>query len=227
MFPETEGRTIAIQDQVVPTRSYIKNITGRNILTDRCRKCSQAIESIQHVTSSCSVLAPTDYTQRHNEMAKVYHQAIAKKYGLIKRTLRPFEYQPSSVLENESYKLYWDTFITTDRPVKHNRPDILLHNKKEKTVVIMDVAIPADDNLSKTFIEKLTKYHDLAFELKTIYNLKSTTILPLVMSTNGLVEKHLVENTQRLELDEEVISAAQKEVILANTRLVRKFLTSL
>lgn len=91
----------------------------------------------------------------------------------------------------------------------------------------MDVAIPADDNLSKTFIEKLTKYHDLAFELKTIYNLKSTTILPLVMSTNGLVEKHLVENTQRLELDEEVISAAQKEVILANTRLVRKFLTSL
>ncbi|XP_045466655.1 uncharacterized protein LOC123675349 [Harmonia axyridis] len=83
----------------------------------------------------------------------------------------------------------------------------------------MDVAIPADDNLSKTFIEKLTKYHDLAFELKTIYNLKSTTILPLLMSRNGLVEKHLVENTQRLELDEEVISAAQKEVILANTRL--------
>ncbi|XP_044766273.1 uncharacterized protein LOC123322393 [Coccinella septempunctata] len=153
-------------------------------------------------------------------MAKVYHQAIAKKYGLLNKTVRPFEYRPSSILENESYKLYWDTFITTDRSVKHNRPDILLHDKKGKTVVIIDVAIPADDNLSKAFIEKLTKYHDLAFELKTIHSLQSTAILPLVMSTNGLVEKHLVENTQRLELDKEVISTAQKEVILANTRLV-------
>ncbi|XP_045482803.1 uncharacterized protein LOC123686614 [Harmonia axyridis] len=227
LFPETEGRLIAIQDQVVPTRSYIKNITRRNIPTDKCRKCSQVTESIQHVTSSCSILAPTDYTQRHDAMARVYHQAIAKKCGLIKKTVRPFEYRPSNILENEHYKLYWDNFITTDQTIKHNRPDILLHNKIERTMEILDVAIPADDNIAKAFTEKLTKYQDLAFEMKTIYGLKSTTILPLVMSTNGLVEKHLVDNTLRLGLEKELVSTAQKEVILANTRLVRKFLTSL
>lgn len=160
-------------------------------------------------------------------MAKVYHQAIAIKCDLIKKMSKPFEYHPSNILENETHKLYWDTFITTDRPVKHNRPDILLLNKKEKSLSILDVTIPADDNMTKAFVEKLTKYHDLAFEMKTIYGLKSTAILPLVMSTNGLVEKHLLENTLRLGLDRELVSTAQKEVILANTRLVRKFLTSL
>ncbi|XP_044748928.1 uncharacterized protein LOC123309723 [Coccinella septempunctata] len=226
LFPETEGRLIAIQDQVVPTRSYIKNITGRNIPTDKCRKCSQVTESIQHVTSSCSVLAPVDYMQRHNAMAKVYHQAIAKKYGLITKTVKPFEYCPNNILENEGYKLYWDNFITTDRPIQHNRPDILLFKKKERTIEILDVAIPADDNIQKAFVEKLTKYHDLAFEMKTMYGLKSTSIVPLVMSTNGLVETHLVDNTLNLGLDKELVSTAQKEVILANTKIVRKFLTS-
>lgn len=73
LFPETEGRLIAIQDQVVPTRAYMKHIAKKNIPSDRCRKCSQATETIQHITSSCSILAPREYTQRHNAMAKVFH----------------------------------------------------------------------------------------------------------------------------------------------------------
>lgn len=227
LFPETEGRMVAIQDQVIPTRSYIKNITGRNIPTDKCRKCLQATESVQHITSSCPILAPTDYTQRHNAMARVYHQAIAKRCGLIRNLKKPFEYHPIGVLENDNFKLYWDTFIHTDRPIKHNRPDIMLFNKKERTVEIVDITIPADDNVYKAYVEKTTKYHDLAFEVKTIYNLKSTAILPLIISTNGLVEKHLVENTVKLKLDVDLISTAQREVILANVRIVRKFLTSI
>ncbi|XP_045480892.1 uncharacterized protein LOC123685281 [Harmonia axyridis] len=227
LFPETEGRMVAIQDQVIPTRSYIENMTGRNIPTDKCRKCLQATESVQHITSSCPILAPTDYTQRHNAMARVYHPAIAKRCGLIRNLKKPFEYHPIGVLENDNFKLYWDTFIHTDRPIKHNRPDIMLFNKKERTVEIVDITIPADDNVYKAYVEKTTKYHDLAFEVKTIYNLKSTAILPLIISTNGLVEKHLVENTVKLKLDVDLISTAQRKVILANVRIVRKFLTSI
>ncbi|XP_044766299.1 uncharacterized protein LOC123322418 [Coccinella septempunctata] len=226
LFPETEGRLTAIQDQVVATRAYLKNIIGKNMTTDKCRKCSQSPETIQHVTSSCSILAPREYTDRHNAMAKAYHQAIAKKHGLLETTRPIYEYLPKEILENEEVKLYWDHPLITDRSIPHNRPDIVLFEKKLKKLIIADVTIPADDNIERAYTEKIMKYHDLSFELKEIYGLTYSTILPLVITTNGLVETHLLENTMKLGLDESVIGDAQKEVILWTTRIVRRFLTS-
>ncbi|XP_044751668.1 uncharacterized protein LOC123311664 [Coccinella septempunctata] len=226
LFPETEGRITAIQDQVIPTRAYLKHITGKNILTDRCRKCCQALETIQHITSSCSILAPKEYTNRHNAMAKVYHQAIAIKTGLINSTKKIHEYVPATVLDNQGFKLYWDNSVETDRMITHNRPDIILFDKEKRKVTIIDVTVPADDNISRAYSEKLNKYHDLAFEMKEMYQLKTISILPLIITTNGLVESHLVDNTQSLELDLNLISIAQKEVILWTARIVRMFLTT-
>ncbi|XP_045460973.1 uncharacterized protein LOC123671267 [Harmonia axyridis] len=134
LFPETEGRIVAIQDQVVSTRAYIKRITGRNIPTDMCRKCAKTLETIQHVTSSCPIMAPKDYTERHNAMARVYHRELAKKAGLIQDQGKPHTYQPRDVLENDVIKLYWDTALVTDRAIPHNRPDIVLFNKAERYV---------------------------------------------------------------------------------------------
>ncbi|XP_044754063.1 uncharacterized protein LOC123313273 [Coccinella septempunctata] len=226
LFPETEGRLAAIQDQVIPTKAYQKQIMNKNLPNDKCRKCSQATETIQHITSSCPILAPREYTDRHNAMAKAYHQAIALKNGLIKHQKKIFEYLPKEILENEEMKLYWDHPLVTDRPIAHNRPDIVILKKKKKELIIIDITIPADDNAERAYNEKKIKYHDLAFELKEIYRLTSTSILPLVITTNGLVEAHLFENTIKLELDEKLIGEAQKEVILWTTRIVRRFLTS-
>lgn len=226
LHPETEGRLIAIQDQVVPTRAYIKRITGRNIPSDLCRRCSRALETIQHITSSCPILAPKDYMERHNAMARVYHREIATKTGLLQSNDGFHSYQPRDVLENDIFKLYWDTAMVTDRSIAHNRPDIVLFNKTEKSVQIIDVSVPADDNITKAYTEKVSKYHDLAFELKEIYGLRKTSIVPLIISVNGLVEAHMLENTKRLQLDTYLISQAQKQVILGTTRIVRRFLTS-
>ncbi|XP_045460409.1 uncharacterized protein LOC123670874 [Harmonia axyridis] len=226
LFPETEGRLSAIQDQVVPTRAYQKNITGRNLPSDKCRKCSQAPETIQHVTSSCPALAPREYTDRHNAMAKVFHQAIALKYGLLKTERKIHEYLPKQVQENDAVKVYWDHPLITDRPIAHNRPDIVILEKMENRATIVDITVPADDNAEKAYTEKIIKYHDLAFELKELYRLTHITILPLVITTNGLVEMHLTGNTAKLGLHEDLIEKAQKEVILWTTRIVRSFLTS-
>jgi hypothetical protein len=51
------------------------------------------------------------------------------------------------------------------------------------------MAILLDDNLGTTIAEKKLNYLPLAVELKDIYKLKSTSIVPLDMSTNGLVTK--------------------------------------
>jgi hypothetical protein len=38
----------------------------------------------------------------------------------------------------------WNQGVRTDREVTTNRPDIKIKNKKEKTYILVDVAIPAD-----------------------------------------------------------------------------------
>lgn len=224
LFPETEGRLMAIQDQVSPTRMYLKHIAKQDIPSDRCRRCSQAPESIQHITSSCPILAPQDYLSRHNAMARIYHQQMAIKIGLLKDEIPQHLYQPKTLLQNGRYRLYWDATLITDRGVAHNRPDITLFDTSEETCLLLDITVPADDNVSKAYTEKITKYTDLAFQLRELYNLKAISILPLIISVNGLVEKHLPENTERLCLEKNIISTAQKQVILGTIRTVRRFL---
>lgn len=224
LFPETEGRLLAIQDQVVATRMYQKNVAKLDIPSDRCRKCFQAPEKIQHLTSSCPILAPRDYLERHNSMAKIYHQQTALKLGLLQEELQSHLYAPKTLLQNARYKLYWDSTLVTDRNVMHNRPDMALFDTEEKTCMLVEFTVPADDNVSKAYTEKITKYGDLAFQLKELYNLKKVSVLPMIISVNGLVEAHLPENTERLFLKPAVMSASQKQVILYTTRIVRKFL---
>lgn len=74
------GRGIlAIQDQLIPIRMYLKHIAKQDIPSTLCRKCSQAQESIQLMTSTCSIMAPRNYLERLNAMRKIYYQQLAMK----------------------------------------------------------------------------------------------------------------------------------------------------
>ncbi|XP_044749728.1 uncharacterized protein LOC123310330 [Coccinella septempunctata] len=114
--------------------------------------------------------------------------------------------------------------MVTERGVAHNRPDVVIFDTTRASCLLLDFTIPADENLSKAYTEKITKYADLAFQLRELHKLESISVMPLVMSVNGLVEQHLVGNTEKLGLDRAIISAAQKKVILGTVRTVRKFL---
>jgi hypothetical protein len=57
-------------------------------------------------------------------------------------------------MSNEKAKHLWDTLIITDRSVKANGPDLVLFDKKAETAIIVDIAIPLDDNLETTLAEK-------------------------------------------------------------------------
>jgi hypothetical protein len=52
----------------------------------------------------------------------------------------------------------WKEGVHTDREVTANRPDIINKNKKEKTCVLIHVAIPADRNVTQKEAEKKLKY---------------------------------------------------------------------
>ena len=51
--------------------------------------------------------------------------------------------------------------IYTDKKSKHNRPDITVMQRDTKEWALIDIAVPADQNVSKTEQEKVEKYQDL------------------------------------------------------------------
>lgn len=224
LFLETEGFMIAIQDQVIATANHRKYILKEANVNDACRRCNEAPETIQHITGGCRVLAPTNYLQRHDNVAKIVHQKIAIKHDLLVGTLPYYTYDPVNVLENASFKLYWNRSILTDKTVLANRPDITLVNKLSKTTYLIDIAIPNSHNLQSMWNEKLTKYKPLADEIKNIWKQDEVYIVPLVLSSTALIPRKLHHSLQRLQLHPLTYIQLQKSVILDTTAIVRSHL---
>jgi len=49
---------------------------------------------------------PNDYVKRHDRLAKVIHQELAEAADLTVDKSPYYKYTPSSVLENDNFKLY-------------------------------------------------------------------------------------------------------------------------
>ena len=58
-------------------------------------------------------------------------------------------YEPIKVCENKEAKLLWDRTIHTYKTVTHNKPDIVLKNKKAGLTYLIDIAVPNQNNISK------------------------------------------------------------------------------
>ncbi|XP_053691501.1 uncharacterized protein LOC128740015 [Sabethes cyaneus] len=222
LFSETEGFRVAIQDRVIATKNYRRYILHENI-EDRCRKCNVVGVSIEHVIAGCQALAETAYLNRHNTVAKIVHQQLALKHNLVNCYVPYYKYLPHPVLENDCVKLYWDRAIITDVLIRANRPDIVVYNKRMKRVTLIDIAVPQDQNVLSTFSTKITKYHDLAEELRQMWHLEEVRIVPVVISATGLVPCTLLRSLEELELRTE-LQVIQKAVVLGTCNIVRRFL---
>ena len=71
---------------------------------------------------------------------------------------------PKPMCEKGDVTVLWNQAVHTDREVTANRPDIILKNTKEKTCILIDVAIPADRNVMQKETEKKLKYKCLCIE---------------------------------------------------------------
>jgi hypothetical protein len=136
---ETEGFICAIQDQVVTTKYYQKHIL-RNTNDDICRLCNGQAETIHHVITGCLVLAPTDYKNRHDQVAKIIHTELAKIHNFLQTSPPYYIYSPDPYMENDLAKLYWDKQITFDKTPEYNKPDIILRDRETNKGIIIDTA---------------------------------------------------------------------------------------
>lgn len=225
LYAETEAFMIAIQDRVIPTKNYKKHVMkDPTVGEDNCRRCGNQPETIDHIISSCTSLAQTEYTRRHNNVAKILHKKLLEKYLLQHDNVPYYAYKPAPVVENENIKIYYDRTIHSEHTRLHNRPDITIIDKKEREGIFIDVAIPANRNIRRTYTEKRNRYSELAVEIKRSWNLKKVKIIPIVISAEGIIHKELREDIRKLGLRQNTIDAMQKAVIIDTCHTTRNFM---
>ena len=102
------------------------------------------------------------------------------------------------------------------------RLDLILVDKKTKSCVIIDVAIPGDRIRDKA-IEKIEKYQNLKRELKRLWSLKKVEVVPVVVGGLGCISKGLSGWMDTLCIKSNV-GMVQKSVLLGTARILRKVL---
>ena len=60
-------------------------------------------------------------------------------------------------MDDDNIKLIWDVNIQCDNVIEARRPDLILVEKKAKSCVIIDVAIPGNYRIHEKEIKKIEK----------------------------------------------------------------------
>ena len=123
----------------------------------------------------------------------------------------------------KNVKIIWDMVLTTDRAVGANRPNIVVRDKKNKRVLILDVSCPSDVNVVAKENEKINKYSPLRVELSKMWN-SECDVIPVVVGGLGCVSKNFEGYLKRIpaELSKELCIEI---TLLGSEKLMRSFLS--
>ena len=162
------------------------------------------------------------YKRRNDTVAKLVHWKLCEKHNL-ERKEKWYEHCPEGVVEDDDVKLIWDINIQCDNIIGARRPDLILVDKKAKSCVIIDVAIPGDCRIREKEIEKIEKYQNLKKELKRLWSLKKVEVVPVVVGALGCISKGFSGwmDTLGIKLN---VGMVQKPVLLGIGRILRKVL---
>jgi len=162
----------------------------------------------------------------------IIHQKLAEAAELTDDKSPYYKFTPANLLENENFKLYWNRSVLTDKTIPFNRPDITFMNNKTKNAFSIDIAIPNTHNLAKTITDKQNKCKELTNEICAMWKKKAAQLIPIVISSTGVIPKSLSQSLTRLNLHPNtyiyiyiyVYIQLHKSVILSTCYIIRNFL---
>ena len=97
-------------------------------------------------------------------------------------------------------------------------------NKKTQNTFLIDIAVPNIHNLAKTITDKQNKYQELASEICAMWKQNAVRVIPIVISSTGVIPKSLSQSLKGLDLHPNTYMQMQKSVILGTSSIVRNFL---
>ena len=103
---ETEGFIMAAQDQAIRTNAINSD--------SKCRLCKVKKETINHLVSSCSKIAQTDYKEWRDKVVSMLHWKLCRTYNLPTAE-KWWEHKVDKVLQKEDVKILWDFKMQMDK----------------------------------------------------------------------------------------------------------------
>ena len=97
-------------------------------------------------------------------------------------------------------------------------------NKKTKNTLFIDIAVTNTHKLTKTVTDKQNKNRELANEICAMWKQKAAQVIPIVISSTGVIPKSLSQSLTRLNLHPNTYIQLQKSVILGTFSILRNVL---
>ena len=212
---------MAAQEQAIRT-NYIKHNIDKTRDSPICRVCGKKGETISHIICECRNLTQKEYKKRHENVARLVHWEICKKYNLS-RTEKRYHHIQDGVITHENIKLLLDFSIHTDYEIEHRRPDIVVELKSEKGCLIIDIAVAGDNRIKQKEHEKREKYQDLKREIARLWGHRKVSVIPVVVGMLGCVTKDAEQYLEKIEIKVRT-DLIQKTALLGTARILRKVL---
>jgi len=73
-------------------------------------------------------------------------------------------------------------------------------NKKTKNNILIDISAPNTHNIAKTMTDNQNKYQELANEICAMWKQKAAQVIPIVISSTGVIPKSLSQSLTKLNL---------------------------
>ena len=86
--------------------------------------------------------------------------------------------------------IWWDKKVITAKVLEHNRPDVVVIDRKVKIWTMVDFLVPFDANVVSKEEEKTRKYERLATEVSSERRV-TTTVIPIVVGALGTMSRNL------------------------------------
>jgi len=88
---------------------------------------------------------------------------------------------------------------------------------------LIDIAVPNTFNVAKTITDKQKKYQELANEVCAMWKQNTAQVIPLLISSTGIIPKSLPQSLKRLNLHPNTYIQMQKSLILGKYSIARNF----
>ena len=131
------------------------------------------------------------------------HDVVAKH---VCKTIRKKEYSESKIDYNgdefisveNNIEYWWNVSVKTPTKIRHNKPDLIIWNTKDKLCNVVEFSRPADINVSKKVQEKEDNYGPLLRAMQLTYPEYKFTFTPVIVGALGKIPKELLENIKKL-----------------------------
>ena len=83
-------------------------------------------------------------------------------------------------------------------------------------LIAIGIAVPLTYNLSNTEVEKITKYENLALQIKNMWKLNNVSIYRLVISAEGVVTRSFLKYLDNIGLTKNIVKSGANNSAIAS-----------